>query len=535
MTQATILLADDDASIRTVLTQYLQQQGFIVKGTDSASALWDWVQAGLGDVVISDVVMPDADGLDLLPKLRDARPDLPVIIMSAKNTVLTALKASERGAFDYLPKPFDLQDLAETVRKALQGRQTSETPAPTPEVDLDLPIVGSSGPMQAVYRLIGKVAPTDLSIMIRGESGTGKELVAKVLHEFGPRRLRPFVALNMAAIPADLVESELFGHERGAFTGADSRKEGRFAQAEGGTLFLDEIGDMPLSTQTRLLRVLQEGTYTRIGGLEERRTNVRIIAATHRDLEAMVASGAFRQDLFYRLNVVPLNLPPLRERLEDLAELVPALINGLGHGPANSLGNRSGRGSGNGPGRALGNRPANGLKANGLKKAQAHTKRPAKTFTAAALSAMAQYSWPGNVRELENFIQRLLAVLPQSVIDAPAVEDALDKARAFAPPPLDQDRRMLPDEALHAALAQFFKQEMHTVPTGQIYAHFLEMLERPLFEHMLKATRGNQIQAATLLGLNRNTLRKKVKELGIRVVRGHGALQDKTASEGPSS
>ena len=481
MTGATILLADDDTAIRTVLTQYLQQQGFKVRATDSGATLWKWAQEGAGDVAISDVVMPDADGLDLLPKIRKERPKLPVIIMSAKNTVLTALQASERGAFDYLPKPFDLQDLADTVQKALQGQGAEPSPH---QPDLDLPIVGSSSAMQDVYRLIAKMAPTDLTVLIRGESGTGKELVAKVLHEFGARRNKPFVALNMAAIPADLVESELFGHEKGAFTGAEGRKEGRFAQAEGGTLFLDEIGDMPLSIQTRLLRILQEGTYTRVGGLRELRTNVRIVAATHRDLESMVAAGDFREDLFYRLNVVPLNLPPLRNRLSDLDELVPALAQGLA-----------------GPG------------------------MPAKAFTEEALKVMKGYPWPGNVRELENFVQRLMALLPQSVVDERAVRDALGH-KATSPQEIPQDIQDF-DDLLTQSISTFFENDREGVPLGKVYGHFLNRLERPLIEQALRVTKGNQIQAAALLGLNRNTLRKKVQDLGIRVVRGHGTSNDK--------
>ena len=488
MTSTTILLADDDAAIRTVLAQYLQQQGYSVRATQSGVTLWSWVQAGLGDLVVCDVIMPDADGLDLLPKIRGKRPELPVIIMSAKNTVLTALRASECGAFDYLPKPFDLQHLLDAIQKALAKR---ELVLPQAGPDMELPIVGSSPVMQSVYRLIAKMAPTALTVMIRGESGTGKELVAKVLHDFGPRRTKPFVALNMAAIPTDLVESELFGHERGAFTGADAKKDGRFAQAAGGTLFLDEIGDMPLSTQTRLLRVLQEGTYTRVGGLKEQRTDVRIIAATHRDLDAMVAAGSFREDLFYRLNVVPIDLPPLRDRLADLPELVPVLVQGL-----------------------------------------ASASMPVKYFTQEAYEAMARYPWPGNVRELENFLQRLLAVLPQAVVDAAAVIEALpalkEKPQGEGQGSQVYSVKEVQEFAIEPWIAAFFQENRHGVPVGKVYAHFLALLERPLIEQALRQTKGSQIQAAALLGLNRNTLRKKVQDLGIRVVRGHGAARDRT-------
>ena len=492
MKGATIFLADDDAAIRTVLTQYLQQQGFEVRATGSGSTLWQWVQAGGGDVVVSDVVMPDADGLDLLTKIGKIRPELPVLIMSARNTVLTALQANERGAFDYLPKPFDLQELADMVQKALEAQGAG---AKDFTVNADLPITGSSSAMQGVYRLIAKIAPSDLTVLIRGESGTGKELVAKVLHDFGARRDQPFIALNMAAIPADLVESDLFGHERGAFTGAEARKEGRFAQAEKGTLFLDEIGDMPLSTQTRLLRVLQERTYTRVGGVHEIRADVRIIAATHRDLESMVRAGEFREDLFYRLNVVPLTLPPLRDRLDDLPELVPVLAQGLAT-----------------PG------------------------MPAKTFTPKAIDALSQYNWPGNVRELENFIQRLMAVLPQSTVNEHAVYQALNAMgnrqttqnhpiATSMPEPVSQTLEI--EKILETYVDGFFAQDCQGIAPGQIYEHFLNCLERPLLEQTLKITKGNQIQAAALLGLNRNTLRKKISKLGIRVVRGHGASSGK--------
>ena len=277
---------------------------------------------GEGDVVITDVVMPDENAFDLIPRIKKLRPDLPIIVMSAQNTLMTALSAAEKGAFEYLPKPFDLNELVSIVGRALAepGRR-KERPRAEPDGE-ELPLIGRSPPMQEIYRALARLTRTDLTVMITGESGTGKELVARVLHDYSKRRNGPFVAINMAAIPRELIESELFGHEKGAFTGAQSRTEGRFQQAEGGTLFLDEIGDMPMEAQTRLLRVLQEGEYTTIGGRTPIKTDVRIIAATHRELKTQIQQGLFREDLFYRLNVVPLRIPPLRERLEDVGDLV---------------------------------------------------------------------------------------------------------------------------------------------------------------------------------------------------------------------
>ena len=320
---ATILIADDDAGIRTVLTQALTRAGYDVRATGNAATLWRWVSDGEGDLVVTDVVMPDENGLDLVPKIRKIRPDLRIIVMSAQATLLTAVRAAERGAFEYLPKPFDLKELQSIIEKALstpaEGRGGGAGPDDGEE---QLPLIGRSPAMQEIYRTLARLMNTDLSVMITGESGTGKELVARALHDYGRRRNGPFVAINMAAIPRELIESELFGHEKGAFTGAVSRASGRFEQAEGGTLFLDEIGDMPMEAQTRLLRVLQEGEYTTVGGRVPIRANVRIVAATHRDLTTLIRQGLFREDLFYRLNVVPIRLPPLRERSEDVPELV---------------------------------------------------------------------------------------------------------------------------------------------------------------------------------------------------------------------
>src|SRR6201991_613001 len=319
---ATILIADDDSALRTVLNQALGRAGYEVRTTGTAAGLWRWIAAGDGNLVITDVVLPDESGFDLLPRIKRMRPDLPILVMSAQNTLLTAITAAERGAFEYLPKPFDLKELTSVVQRALATPNAKPATAEPKGGDDRLPLIGRSPAMQEIYRVIARLTQTDLTVMIMGESGTGKELVARALHDYGKRRHGSFVAVNMAAIPKELVESELFGHERGAFTGATNRGVGRFEQAEGGTLFLDEIGDMPLEAQTRLLRVLQQGEYTTVGGRTPIKTDVRIIAATNRDLRQLIQQGLFREDLYYRLNVVPMRLPPLRERAEDIPDLV---------------------------------------------------------------------------------------------------------------------------------------------------------------------------------------------------------------------
>src|SRR6202158_373124 len=362
-----ILVADDDTGMRTVLNQALTRAGYEVRATGTVAGLWRWVAAGEGDLVITDVVMPDDNAFDLLPRIKRMRPDLPIIVMSAQNTFITAIKASERGAYEYLPKPFDLRELVAIVGRALaEPKRRREGPEGPGEV---MPIVGRSPAMQDIFRILARLMQTDLTVMISGESGTGKELVAKALHDYGKRKGGPFVAINMAAIPRDLIESELFGHEKGAFTGANARSVGRFETAEGGTLFLDEIGDMPMEAQTRLLRVLQQGEYTTVGGRTPIKTNVRIIAATHRDLKAQIQQGLFREDLFYRLNVVPIRIPPLRERLEDVGDLVRHFLRQAA---------REGLGQ--------------------------------KSIEAAAIDRLKSHPWPGNIRELENFVRRVAAL-----------------------------------------------------------------------------------------------------------------------------
>ena len=314
----TILLVDDDTAIRTVVSQALRRAGCEVLIAASLGELDRALARGTPDVLVTDVVLPDGNGLDRAAALAISHPDLPVIVLSAQNTLTTAVRSTEVGAFDYLPKPFDLDVLTRAVLAAMTRRTGGGHSVADEEV---LPLIGRSPAMQEVYRVIARVVANDLTVLVSGESGTGKELVARAIHDLGPRRDAPFVAINMAAIPRELIEAELFGHERGAFTGAAQRSAGRFEQAAGGTLFLDEIGDMPIEAQTRLLRVLQSGEFTSVGGTRTVRADVRIVAATNRDLTAQVASGQFREDLFYRLNVVPMVLPALRERRQDIALL----------------------------------------------------------------------------------------------------------------------------------------------------------------------------------------------------------------------
>src|SRR6516162_4481371 len=430
MRAGSILVADDDAAIRTVLNQALSRAGYEVRSTGNAATLWRWVSQGEGDLVITDVVMPDENAFDLLPRIKRVRPELPVVVMSAQNTFMTAVRASELGAYDYLPKPFDLKEIVSIVGRALSEQGSAAPKAAAIDTE-NMPLVGRSASMQDVYRVLARLMQTDLTVMINGDSGTGKELVARALHDFGKRRKGPFIAVNMAAIPRDLIESELFGHEKGAFTGALARSVGRFEQAEGGTLFLDEIGDMPMEAQTRLLRVLQQGEYTTVGGRTPIKTNVRIVAATNKDLRFAIQQGAFREDLFFRLNVVPIRLPPLRERPEDIPDLVRAFFQ---------------RGS------------TEGL--------------PVKTVEPAAMERLRRYPWPGNVRELENLARRLAALYPQDVIGEALVEAELGAGSAplFAPPaPGDDGRRRAPapapaqitgdgfDAAMERAVSELFQ------------------------------------------------------------------------------
>ncbi|MFO1184008.1 MAG: nitrogen regulation protein NR(I) [Bauldia sp.] len=479
MPLGTILVADDDTAIRTVLNQALSRAGYEVRLTSNAATLWRWVSRGEGDLIVTDVVMPDENAFDLLPRIKKLRPELPIVVMSAQNTFMTAIRASERGAYEYLPKPFDLKELIAIVGRALSDAKQRPA-AERPPVDVgaeDIPLVGRSPAMQDIYRILARLMQTDLTVMISGESGTGKELVARALHDYGKRRAGPFVAVNMAAIPRDLIESELFGHEKGAFTGAQARSAGRFEQADGGTLFLDEIGDMPMEAQTRLLRVLQQGEYTSVGGRTPIRTDVRIVAATNKDLRVLINQGLFREDLFFRLNVVPIRLPPLRERADDIPDLARHFLT---------------KAAGDGA--------------------------PVKEILPEAMERLKRYRWPGNVRELENLMRRLAALYQQDRIAEPIIAAELDQPPIAAPATASDEEDRL-GRAVERHLAGYFQGFGDQLPPPGLYHRILREIEHPLVTAALAATGGNQIKAAELLGLNRNTLRKKIRDLDVDLAR----------------
>ncbi|MFV0643984.1 MAG: nitrogen regulation protein NR(I) [Sphingomonadaceae bacterium] len=457
-----ILLVEDDRSIALVVKAALEEEGFSVEQCDSISGRDRKLAAGYFDVMLTDIMLTDGDGLDGLAQIRSTHPDMPIIILSAQNTLDTAIRASDSGAFEYFPKPFDIDELVRVVSQASDRKQTQNIPEDSSEESL--PLVGRSQAMQGVYRMITRVLRNDLTVLVLGESGTGKELVAEAIHQLGQRRSGPFIAVNAAAIPGDLIESELFGHEKGAFTGAVSQSIGKFEQANGGTLFLDEIGDMPAEAQTRLLRALQSGRIRRVGGRQEIRIDVRIIAATNRDLKPMIAAGTFREDLFYRLNVVPITVPPLRSRKDDIAALTRHFLTEASQ--------------------------------EGL---------PRHLIDNAALALLEQEDWPGNVRELRNFVFRLALMAREEQIDAAIVAELLEDV------PSAYDTRIAPH--IDVALAHWLS--LNDPAEGTVYHSALAAFERPLFEHVLSRTGGNQVKAAQILGINRNTLRKKLGELTI--------------------
>ncbi len=468
MSQSRVLIVEDDSSIGMVVRAALEAENIDVDVVETASARDAALAAAHYDLMLTDVVLKDRDGIASLENVLSDLPDMPIIIMSAQNTLDTAVRASEINAFEYFPKPFDLNELVVAVKQGIQKRRSENSGEQETLLESAMPMVGRSIAMQEVYRMVARLLRNDLTALILGESGTGKELVAEAIHNLGHRKTGPFVAVNMAAIPAELIEAELFGHEKGAFTGAVGQGIGRFEQAQGGTLFLDEIGDMPHHAQTRLLRALQSGTISRIGGKASIRLDVRILAATNQDLEALIAEGRFREDLFYRLNVVPVHMPPLRARPEDIGLLTRHFL---------TLAVREGL--------------------------------PVKQIDDDAISMLAAMPWRGNVRELKNFVYRVVLT---------AREDRITETT------LSQLGASVSDAAHHnasictfdAAVTHFMtEQRQRGVGRERIYARALAAFEKPLLQTVMAQAKGNQLQAAAMLGINRNTLRKKLSDYGL--------------------
>ena len=479
-----VWVVDDDDSIRWVLEKSLSREGMAVRAFEGSTELLDALGDDQPDVLVSDIRMPGIDGLALLERVRARWPTLPVIIMTAHSDLDAAVSSYKGGAFEYLPKPFDLDTAANLVRRAAKPRGSAAAPsAPSPTTA----IIGEAPAMQDVFRAIGRLAQSNITVMVTGESGTGKELVASALHQTSPRAAKPFIAINTAAIPKDLLESEFFGHERGAFTGAATLRKGRFEQADGGTLFLDEIGDMPADLQTRLLRVLQNGEFYRVGGTQPIKVDVRVVAATHQNLDELVQQGRFREDLFHRLNVIRVRIPALRERRED----VPYLMRHF------------------------------------LQRAAEELKTEPKLALPEVMTALSAYHWPGNVRQLENTCRWLTVMAPGREIhiqDLPPEILVLVDATLRAEAPVTA----APQAAAPAANAQQLPETMDWLGALRLWGRAelakgrdglldeaAPAFERALLEVALEATKGQRIEAAKRLGWGRNTLTRKIKELGL--------------------
>ncbi|WP_339824293.1 sigma 54-interacting transcriptional regulator [uncultured Parasphingorhabdus sp.] len=465
MAKAKIILVEDDLSVSHVIITALRADGYEVESCKSITERDALMASSSYDLLLTDVGLGEGDGISSLDTVKTTHPDIPIIIISAQNTLNTAVRASETGAFEYLPKPFDLDELVEVVGQALKPKNIQPI---EPSMDEEsLPLVGRSPAMQEVYRMIARLLKNDLSVLVLGESGTGKELVAEAIHGLGHRKSGPFIAVNMAAIPSELIEAELFGHEKGAFTGAVASASGKFEQAQGGTLFLDEIGDMPMHAQTRLLRALQSGEINRVGGKGLVKLDVRIIAATNHNFLELIEQGKFREDLYYRINVVPIELPPLRERASDIPALAThflklAMTEGLPH----------------------------------------------KQISEEGMSLLCHHYWRGNVRELKNVIYRLVVTGREDTLSEDAIRQILTAERG-------EDRVESENLEFEAHIKSIVLGLMADPEKENLYAKALEKFEKPLLIEMMHHAHGNQIKAAKILGINRNTLRKKLNEYQI--------------------
>ncbi len=474
MSKGTVLVADDDGAIRTVLNQAISKAGYEVRLTSNASTLWRWISEGEGDVVVSDVIMPDGDGLELVPKIKQVRPDLPIIVMSAQNTLITAVRATEAGAYEYLPKPFDLSDLVKSIDRAFDEPVSEITStAPALEQLRQMPLVGRSPHMQELYQRIAHLLHSDLPVLITGEAGTGKHLTARVIHEFGDRKNGNFIAVNLASIPDTEIETHLFGDSYGS-------NEGKIKEAAGGTLFLQEIETLSMKTQARLIGALKSESGVLVS-VERKPGNLsfRLIVATKTSLSNMVSDGKFREDLYYCLNVLPIHLAALRERLEDIPDLAHHFL-----------------------------------------KLQQLETGSSKHLNPTGIRFLKQYSWPGNVRELENFLRRVCLMHTSENISDEILKMELEKFETMHKSlggnnPEKEDLA----ESIGQFLTRFFNSYDQDLPPDGIYQQFLPAFEGPVISRALSATNGNQIRAAKLLGLNRNTLRKKIREHKIKITK----------------
>ena len=472
-----ILIIDDDYSLRRVIEKALKNSKTGIKGVSTVSEAWVDIQKNKYDLIICDVVLPDGDGLELVKKVKEKDKDQAFIIVSAKANLLTAIKANQLDVFEYLPKPLDLNDLIITVERSTKKNNSNQNKI---LIDEKLPIIGNSSVMQNVFKTIAKITKTNYTVLITGESGVGKELVAKAIHDFSQRSESPFVPINMASLPKDLIESELFGYEKGAFTGAEKKNLGFFEKANGGTLFLDEIGDMPFDIQARLLRVLQFGEFTRVGGREVIKTDVRIISATNKNLLNYINTNQFREDLFYRLNVINIEIPPLRDREEDIVSLSKHFLVKFSENQ--------------------------------------------KNLDSSATQFLKRYEWPGNVRELENLFKRICALNTQKVISEDILYEYVDKEKNISVD-LENENEMNSITNLNNFIRKFLDQLFDTFDEEEnigidLHEKFISEIEKGLLKKTLNHFKGNQIKSSKLLGINRNTLRSKIKKYKLLKIHG---------------